>query len=130
MVSLSRGTTVNTQKNSDGTFELSQLHLAEKIINRVGITLSMILKSSETPSGKLLLYKEKYILGRECMYNHREEVGMLSYLNGHTLPEIPIYAHQCERFCNNLHLVHKHAVRLIEKYLASTSTYVDFTYGN
>ena len=33
--------------------------------------------------------------------------------------------HQCEKFCNNLHLVHECAIRRIVQYLASTSTYVD-----
>ena len=42
---------VNIKKNYDGTFELSQLHLVEKIINRVGLTVSVILKSIETPDG-------------------------------------------------------------------------------
>ena len=38
--------------------------------------------------------------------------------------------HQCAFFCNNPHLVHERAIRLIAKYLASTSTHVDLTNGN
>ena len=37
---------------------------------------------------------------------------------------------QCERFCNNPRLLHERAVRRNEKYLVSTSTYVDLPDGN
>ena len=48
---------VNIQKNPGGTFELLQSHLAKKIINHVGLTLSASIKSRETPAGKPLLNK-------------------------------------------------------------------------
>ena len=41
-----------TSIKSDGTFELSQLHLVEKIINHVGLAVSTSLKARETPAGK------------------------------------------------------------------------------
>ena len=56
---------VKIKKNSDGTFKLSQLHLVEKIINRVRILVSASIKSRETPAGKLLLYKYQSSLGRK-----------------------------------------------------------------
>ena len=55
---------------------------------------------------------------------------MLSYLHGSTRPYISMAVHQCVQFCNNPRPVHKLSVRLIAKYLASTSTYVDLPYGN
>ena len=55
---------------------------------------------------------------------------MLSYIQGSTQPEISMAVHQCACFCNNPRLLHKRAVRLIDKYLASMSTYVDLPYGN
>ena len=53
----------------------------EKIINHVGIAASKILKRRETTAGKLLLHKYKYSLGRECIWNYRADVGILSYIN-------------------------------------------------
>ena len=38
--------------------------------------------------------------------------------------------HQCARFFNNPRLVHELAIRRIEKYLMSMSTYVDLLYIN
>ena len=45
---------VNINKNSDGTFKLSQSHLVEKIINHVGLEVSVSLKSIDTTAGKPL----------------------------------------------------------------------------
>ena len=47
---------VNINKNIDGTFKISLSHLVKKIINRVGLIVSPILKSRETPSGKPLTH--------------------------------------------------------------------------
>ena len=46
-----------TSINSDGTFILSQSHLAEKIINHVRLEGSASLKARDTPSGKPVLHK-------------------------------------------------------------------------
>ena len=48
---------VNIKKNSNGTFKLSQFHLVEKIINCVGLTVSMGLNPRETPDGKYYCIK-------------------------------------------------------------------------
>ena len=48
---------VNIKINPDGTLEISQSHMVEKIINRVGITVSESLKARETLVGKPLLHK-------------------------------------------------------------------------
>ena len=45
---------VNIKKKIDGTFELLQSHLVEKMINHVDLTWSASLKSRETPSEKKL----------------------------------------------------------------------------
>ena len=60
---------VDIKKNSDGTFELSQSHLVEEIINHVVLTVSTSSKSRETPSGNSLMYKDKYSQERKCVFN-------------------------------------------------------------
>ena len=40
---------VNSNKNSDEIFELSQSHLVDKIISHVGLTVSSIIKYKYTP---------------------------------------------------------------------------------
>ena len=97
----------------------------DKIINHVVLTFSRGLKVSETPSGKPLMHKDEYNLGRKCIWNYKLVVGIFSYLHGSTRQYISMTVHQCARFCNILRLVHKHAVKRIAKYLSITSTYVD-----
>ena len=60
---------VNIKKKSDGSFELSQSYLVDKIINHVGITVYARPNSRETPSGKPLLHKGESSLGRKCVWN-------------------------------------------------------------
>ena len=102
------------------------MHLLDKIIDHVGIEFSTSIKARETPAGKPLMHKDESSLGINCVYNYRVAVGILSYLQVSTRPEIPMAVHQCARFFNNPRLVHKRAVRRIAKYLASTSYYVYF----
>ena len=71
---------VNIKKDSDGTLELSQLYLVEKIINHVGLELSASIKSRDTPTVKPLLYKGESSTERICVWNYRATVGMLSDL--------------------------------------------------
>ena len=72
----------NIKKKSDGTFKLSQSNLVEKGINHVGLTVYASLKAIETHDGKPLIHKEEYSQGRNCVYNYRAAVGILSYLQG------------------------------------------------
>ena len=120
----------NIKKNLDGIFGLSQSHLVEKIINRVGLTVSASLKSIEVPAVKSLLHKETYSLGSKCVWNYRSEIGIMIYIYGSTQPEISMALHQCEHFYNNPCLVHICTIRCISKYLVRTSTYVDSPGGN
>ena len=83
----------NIKEKLDGTFKLLQSHLVEKIINRVGITVSTSLKARDTPTGKQLPNKDECSLVSKCVWNYREVVGMLSYLWGSTQPEISMAIH-------------------------------------
>ena len=48
---------VNIKKTSDVTFKLSKYHMVKKIINYVGVEVSVIIKAIEMLSINLLLYK-------------------------------------------------------------------------
>ena len=87
--------------------------------------MSAIIKAIDTPSIKLLLHKDESSLGKKCVWNYREAVGMLGYLQRSTRPEISMALHQWAHFCNNPRLLHERNARLIAKYLTSTSTYMD-----
>ena len=88
------------------------------------------LKARDTPAEKSSPNKDDSSLGLKRIWNYRAVLGMLSYLQGSTRPEILMSVHQCARFFNNPCLVHKCGSIHIVKYLMSTSTYVDVPYGN
>ena len=60
--------------------------MVEKIINCLGLTVSMSLKAIETPAEKPLPHKDISSLGRKFICNYRVGVGMLSYLHLSTVP--------------------------------------------
>ena len=66
----------------DRAFVLSQSQMMERIINHVGLEVSVSLQSREMLTGKPLLNKEESSLGRKCVWNYRASVGMLSSLQG------------------------------------------------
>ena len=82
------GTLSQSWKKSDFTFELFQSHLVGKIVNHVGLTLSVSLKWREIPAGKSFLHKDEYSIGIKCVWNYGSEVVMLSYVQVSTRPEI------------------------------------------
>ena len=45
-----------------GSFELSQSHLVDKVIDHVGREVSASITARDTPAGKPLLHKDEYIL--------------------------------------------------------------------
>ena len=62
-------------------------------MNPVGFTVSKSTKSIEAPAGKPLLHKYGSSILKKCVWNYRAAVGMVSYLQGSTRPEISMAVH-------------------------------------
>ena len=73
---------MNIKRNVDGTFELFQSHLIDKIINNIGLTVSTSLKRKETPIGKPFINKDSSGIARKGIWNYRGAVGIISCLQG------------------------------------------------
>ena len=106
----------------DGSFEISQPHL----INRI-IQLLQLDKNNEwgKPTNPRAIPGQR-ILGRdhtgedrhyENNWNYRTAVGMLTYLQGNSRPEIAVHVHQCARFSINPKRSHEAAILNIGRYL-------------
>ena len=104
-------------------FEISQPFLIDRMVIFLG------LKSEECeihcsdkfiPAPPQLL--NKYLNGKpkEQSWNYRTVVGMLSYLQGHTRPDISVPVHQQARFSNDPKLVHNQAITQIGGYFLRT----------
>ena len=53
-------------------------------------------------------------------FNYSSVVGMLSYLSGHTRPELGFSVHQCGRYSHNPRAIHEAALKRIGRYLINT----------
>ena len=67
--------------------------------------------------GKPILNKDLEGKPRKHKWEYRTAVGMLSYLQGNSRPEISMAVHQTARFCNDPKLCHKQAIVRLGQYL-------------
>ena len=106
---------VQIEKLPNGTIKLFQPYLIERIINLV--IQDKPLNPSKVPAVKELLHKDADGPVRKYDWNYRQVIGMLSYLQGTTRPDLAMATHQCARFCNDPKLSHEKAVIKIVRYL-------------
>jgi len=77
--------------------------------------------SKATPVGKPVLNKDLKGKSRKLKWKYRTAVGMLTYLQGNSRPEISMAVHQTARFCKNPMLCHEKAIMILGRYLLHTS---------
>ena len=109
---------VDVKRKKDGLIELSQPHLISRILTLLNITDEV--NSKPTPVVKPLLCKDLEELQRKCSWNYRQAVGMLTYLQGTSRPDILMAVHQTARFSVQPMLSHERSIMRIGKYLHGT----------
>jgi hypothetical protein len=108
---------VDVQRKPDGSCTLTQPHLIQRFLNVIGLKDA---NSKTTPASKPLLWKDLLGLVRKHSWNYRQAVGMLTYMQGTSRPEIAFAVHQAARFCIDPKLSHERAIHRIGKYLQGT----------
>ena len=108
--------------NEDSSFEMSQPFLIERLLSLLGLSNNEFDTSTTNPVAKGLLHRDLVGKPRKLSWKYRTAVDMMSYLQGHTRPDISMSFHQTSRFCNNPTLCHKKAVMRIGQYLLGTNT--------
>ena len=108
--------------NEYSSFEMSQTLLIDRLLSLLGLGDNEFDSSTTTPVAKGLLHR--YLAGklRKLSWKYHTDVGMMSYLQGHTCPDISMSVHQTSRFCNNPMLCHEKDVMRIGRYLLGTKT--------
>ena len=98
------------------------------LIERICTTLGLIdndwkaeYNTKNTPVGKPVLSKDLEGKPRKLKWKYRTAVGMLSYLQGNTRPDISMATHQTARFCIDPKLSHEQAIMRIGRYLLGTA---------
>ena len=107
----------------DNSFELSQPFLTDRILNFPGLCNNEFetdAYSTYTLVAKGLLYRDLDGKVQKYTWKYRTAVGMLSYLQNTSRPEISMAVHQTARFSNNPMLSHEKSIMRIEQYLLNT----------
>jgi len=78
--------------------------------------------TKSTPVSKPLFHEDVSGKPRKATWNYQTAVGMLTYLQGNTRPEISMAVHQTARFCNNPKLSHESSIMQLGRYLYHTKT--------
>jgi hypothetical protein len=109
---------VDVKRHKDGRIELTQRHLIQRTLDILKIDENV--HSRPTPAIKPLLFKDIQGLIRKHDWNYRQIIGMLTYLQGTSRPDISMAVHQAARFCIDPKLSHERAIYRIGKYLEGT----------
>ena len=110
---------VEIDKRSDGSCELNQPCLTQRTIE--GLNLSHVeTKRRPTPVATPLLHK--YLKGntRVKEWGYRSIIGILTYLQGTSRPDISMAVHRCTRCLANPKICHERAITRIGRYLLDT----------
>ena len=81
------------------TFELCQPYLIKTVLDLLDLPHSV--KGHSRPANKKLFYRDDNGPSWKYYWHYRSAVGMLSYMQGLTRPDISMEVHQCARFSNN-----------------------------
>ena len=104
-------------------FKITQPFLTYRIISFLDIDThdyGMETNPKPTPVSKPLLHKDLAGKPRKEDWNYRTAVGMLSYLQANSRPEMSMAVHQTARFCNQPMLLHEKAIKQLGRYLYHT----------
>lgn len=104
-------------------FKISQPYLIDRIVSLLNLNqdeLGFQTNPKATPVGKPVLNKDLEGKPRKEEWNYRTAVGMLTYLQGNSRPEISMSVHQTARFCNDPKLSHEKAIKRLGRYLMHT----------
>ena len=106
---------VDTQRHENGVYKLTEVHLIQRFLDVIGVPPET--NSRETSVIKPVLHKDLEGLPRKHSWNYRQAIGMLTYLQGTSRPDISMAVHQAARFTICPKLIHEQAVYRIGKYL-------------
>ena len=112
------GVDVKTKK--DGSLELAQPFLIERILTLLGMKDESVHNTKPTPAVEPLLNKDIMGENRKNNWSYRTAIGMLTYLQGTTRPDISMAVHQCARFSVSPKLSNERAIKRIERHLLGT----------
>ena len=114
---------IEITQRQNGEFEMSQPFLINRILSLLDLEDNGHDTSTNgklTPAAAQVLNKDLDGKPRKKKWAYRTAVGMLSYLQTNSRPDISMAVHQTARYCNNPMLSHEQAISRIGRYLRHT----------
>ena len=108
---------VQIKHNADGSVEMTQSGLIQKILNYTGM---VDCNAKGTPCGLQPLGTDSEGKPFDEEWEYARVVGMLMYLSSNTRPDIQFAVHQCARFTHIPRGSHAEAIKRICRYLQGT----------
>jgi len=109
----------------NGHFELSQPFLIDRVIKYLSLDgdgFDAHVNSRLTPAAGPILNKDVLGKPRKQSWKYRTAVGMLTYLQSNSRPDISMPTHQTARFCAEPMRSHEQAITRIGRYLLHSKT--------
>ena len=116
---MSKYLAVDITKHIDGSIEFTQPHLLDRFLKLIDQDKNINIKP--TPAIKPLLHKDLEGLKRKHSWNYRQAIGILTYIQGTTRPDISMATHQAASFSIDPKLSHERTVHRISRYLKRTN---------
>jgi hypothetical protein len=105
--------------NPNGSIELTQVGLTDRIIGALGLDQDKSTGKS-TPAEYGCLRTNADDEPCDETFNYRSVVGMMQYLSGYIRPDIDFAVSQCACFSSNTKRTHDVALKRIGRYLLQT----------
>ena len=110
---------VNIDRREDGSIELTQSGLTQRIITALGLESTS--NTAATPSETKALGSDPEGASCQESFSYASVVGMLMYLSNTTRPDLSFAVHQCARFTHSPKRSHEVALKRIGRYLIGTA---------
>ena len=108
---------VEVKDHQNGTLELRQVGLIEKVLKTMGMTNG---NRKKTPASRTPLGTDANGAPFNENWEYASVIGMLLYLSSNSRPDIQFAVHQCARFTHAPKASHAEAVKRIARYLVET----------
>ena len=111
---------VNIKKHDNGTFELTQPHLIDQVLEDLRLHNSNVATKAIPAASSQLLRRFPNSEPFDAHFDYRSVIGKLAYLDKCTRPDTSFGAHQCARFSAAPKVEHGKAVKWLGRYLLGT----------
>jgi hypothetical protein len=111
---------ITIERKSNGTFELTQKHLIDSILQDLGLNKENVTIKTIPAASSKILSKHPESEPFDNHFHYRSVIGKLNYLEKSTRPDIAYAVHQCARFSADPKYEHGQAVKWLGRYLYAT----------